>query len=141
MSSKPAPDRDPIYYFRDDGCSLHDACLSCPLPRCRYDDQKMVVWERTTRIRDLWGAGLSQRKIAVETGFGWRIVKQALEGAGPRGVAVVGPTARIRELWAGGLSMSKIAVELGINVRVVAQVLNEEESVGRNPSPGPSNNR
>ena len=24
--------------FRDSGCSLHSSCLTCPLPRCRYDD-------------------------------------------------------------------------------------------------------
>ena len=23
--------------YRDDGCDLHPSCLSCPLPRCRYD--------------------------------------------------------------------------------------------------------
>lgn len=23
--------------YRDEGCELHDACLTCPLPRCRHD--------------------------------------------------------------------------------------------------------
>ena len=24
--------------YRDDGCDIHPHCLSCPLPRCRYDE-------------------------------------------------------------------------------------------------------
>ena len=24
--------------YRDDGCDVHPQCLSCPLPRCRYDE-------------------------------------------------------------------------------------------------------
>ena len=24
--------------YRDDGCIVHPACLTCPLPRCRYDE-------------------------------------------------------------------------------------------------------
>ena len=24
--------------YRDEGCDFHRSCLSCPLPRCRYDE-------------------------------------------------------------------------------------------------------
>ncbi len=24
--------------YRDDGCDVHPHCLTCPLPRCRYDE-------------------------------------------------------------------------------------------------------
>lgn len=24
--------------YRDDGCDIHPHCLTCPLPRCRYDE-------------------------------------------------------------------------------------------------------
>ena len=24
--------------YRDDGCDIHTHCLTCPLPRCRYDE-------------------------------------------------------------------------------------------------------
>ncbi len=24
--------------YRDDGCDIHPQCLTCPLPRCRYDE-------------------------------------------------------------------------------------------------------
>jgi hypothetical protein len=24
--------------YRDDGCDIHPYCLTCPLPRCRYDE-------------------------------------------------------------------------------------------------------
>ncbi len=25
-------------HYRDDGCDIHPHCLTCPLPRCRYDE-------------------------------------------------------------------------------------------------------
>ena len=25
-------------HYRDDGCDIHTHCLTCPLPRCRYDE-------------------------------------------------------------------------------------------------------
>jgi hypothetical protein len=25
-------------HYRDDGCDMHSRCLTCPLPRCRYDE-------------------------------------------------------------------------------------------------------
>lgn len=24
--------------YRDDGCDIHESCLTCPLPRCRYEE-------------------------------------------------------------------------------------------------------
>ena len=24
--------------YRDEGCDFHPSCLTCPLPRCRYDE-------------------------------------------------------------------------------------------------------
>jgi hypothetical protein len=24
-------------HYHDDGCDLHDSCLTCPLPACRYE--------------------------------------------------------------------------------------------------------
>ena len=31
--------RDPLsYIYPDRGCDLAPSCLSCPLPRCKYDD-------------------------------------------------------------------------------------------------------
>ena len=24
--------------YRDDGCDIHPHCLTCPLPKCRYED-------------------------------------------------------------------------------------------------------
>lgn len=26
--------------YRDNGCDVHASCLSCPLPRCKYDDPR-----------------------------------------------------------------------------------------------------
>lgn len=27
-----------VAHYRDDGCDIHPQCLTCPLPRCRYED-------------------------------------------------------------------------------------------------------
>lgn len=36
---KPRIDALPEYTdYQDGGCDLYPSCLSCPLPRCRYDD-------------------------------------------------------------------------------------------------------
>lgn len=29
--------RRPLEEHPQDGCTLHDHCLTCPLPKCRYD--------------------------------------------------------------------------------------------------------
>lgn len=31
--------REPTYYGKDTGCSLHPSCLACPREVCRYDDE------------------------------------------------------------------------------------------------------
>lgn len=36
---RPRSDSLPEYTdYADSGCDLYPSCLSCPLPRCRYDD-------------------------------------------------------------------------------------------------------
>lgn len=35
-------------FFKDDGCEVSDACLDCPLSRCKHDDRD---WYRFWRLR------------------------------------------------------------------------------------------
>ena len=49
---QPAADPLPDYFnYCDQGCALFSSCLSCPLPRCRHDEQP-GGGRAVTRIRD-----------------------------------------------------------------------------------------
>ncbi len=46
FSKDPLLDTHPERYLEfEDGCDIHDHCLSCPLPKCRYDDPPGWLWE------------------------------------------------------------------------------------------------
>lgn len=71
--------------YRDDGCEVHPACLSCPLVRCRYDEpvnqrraETAARIERQRQVRLLEQTGKSSREIAMETGFALRTVQRTL---------------------------------------------------------------
>ena len=84
------------FAYRDEGCELFPSCLSCPLPRCKYDDpgwyQREQRRERDSRVMEALGRGgmsvseaasrfaLSQRTI-------FRIMKRA-DREGPTGPAL-----------------------------------------------------
>lgn len=60
--SQPAADSLPDYFnYCDEGCALFPSCLSCPLPRCRHDEQPDGV-RAATRLRD--GELLQQRGLS-----------------------------------------------------------------------------
>ena len=41
--------------YKDTGCDLFPACLTCPLPRCRYDvDGGARIMLNYTRNREIW---------------------------------------------------------------------------------------
>lgn len=54
-------------YLLEDGCGLHTHCLTCPLPRCRFEDSD-GQWYRG-RLRDAQ-ALLVQRYFAKHGGNG-----------------------------------------------------------------------
>ena len=71
--------------YADTGCSVHPACLSCPLPRCKYDitpskglpssfykARRKEVSERRTerdvRMKQMRAAGVPVADIAKEFG-------------------------------------------------------------------------
>jgi len=69
--------------YRDDGCDLFPSCLSCPLPRCRYDVpggvRAMLNQERDHQIRVLReDVGLSVDDIADRFQVSRRTVFRAL---------------------------------------------------------------
>jgi hypothetical protein len=69
--------------YRDDGCDMFPSCLSCPLPRCRYDVpggvRAMLNQERDHQIRVLReDAGLSVDDIAGRFQVSRRTVFRAL---------------------------------------------------------------
>lgn len=48
--NEPLLDRLPEFtHFEDNGCDIHPKCLTCPLPRCRYDDPGWIQREQRGR--------------------------------------------------------------------------------------------
>lgn len=71
--------------YRDEGCDLFASCLTCPLPRCRYDEpggvRAMLNRERDHQIRALReDPSLSVDGIADRFGVSRRTVFRALQG-------------------------------------------------------------
>jgi len=71
--------------YRDEGCDLFASCLTCPLPRCRYDEpggvRAMLNRERDHQIRALReDPTLSVDDIADRFGVSRRTVFRALQG-------------------------------------------------------------
>lgn len=71
--------------YRDEGCDLFASCLTCPLPRCRYDEpggvRAMLNRERDHQIRALReDPSLSVDDIADRFGVSRRTVFRALQG-------------------------------------------------------------
>lgn len=71
--------------YRDEGCDLFASCLTCPLPRCRYDEpggvRAMLNRERDHQIRALReDHSLSVDDIADRFGVSRRTVFRALQG-------------------------------------------------------------
>ncbi len=70
--------------YRDDGCDIHPACLTCPLPRCRYDEPyDPHAGERRERNAAIWRAyredGLSVAGLVERFGVSRRTVHRVLQ--------------------------------------------------------------
>lgn len=72
--------------YRDDGCDLHDHCLSCPLPACRYEmgPGRVKSLSRMAALRVALAAGRTMDQAAAVVGISrrsaYRLWKQAREG-------------------------------------------------------------
>ena len=72
--------------YRDDGCDIHPQCLSCPLPRCRYDEpggvRAMLNSYRDRQILALRADGAAVDQIAERYSLSRRTVFRILSASG-----------------------------------------------------------
>lgn len=75
--------------YRDDGCDIHPHCLTCPLPRCRYDEpgglRALLNAYRDQQIIALRGDGAPVDQIAQRYSLSRRTVFRILEKASSAG--------------------------------------------------------
>ncbi|MGQ9572786.1 MAG: hypothetical protein ACUVV3_06330 [Dehalococcoidia bacterium] len=74
--------------YRDEGCDLYSSCLTCPLPRCRYDApggfRAIFNLRRDEEILHLRrGQGLSVDMLARRYGVSRRTVFRILQRGRP----------------------------------------------------------
>ncbi len=81
--------------YRDDGCDIHPRCLTCPLPRCRYDEpgglRAMLNAYRDQQVVSLRRDGAPVDQIAERYGLSRRTVFRILSSAS--GGLKAGPSA------------------------------------------------
>ena len=86
-SRRPREDALPEHIeYRDEGCDLFASCLTCPLPRCRYDEpggaRTMLNRVRDEEMRRLHlDSGLPVDEIAVRYRVSRRTVFRVLSQA------------------------------------------------------------
>lgn len=76
---RPRVDALPEHFpYRDTGCDIHPVCLTCPLPRCRYDDPRgargLINLLRDQEIVDLRQRGLPVDVVALRYSVSRRTV-------------------------------------------------------------------
>jgi hypothetical protein len=71
--------------YRDEGCDIHPRCLTCPLPRCRYDEpgglRAMLNAYRDQQIAALRREGAPVDQIAERYSLSRRTVFRVLSAA------------------------------------------------------------
>jgi hypothetical protein len=75
--------------YRDDGCDIHPRCLTCPLPRCRYDEpggvRAMLNTYRDEQVVALRRDGARIDQIAERYNLSRRTVFRILSAGDRRG--------------------------------------------------------
>ena len=71
------------YPYRDDGCEVAPACLQCPLPRCKYDEPRLILRfrrdQRDQEVVRIWRAEqLSVSALAQRFNLSTRTITRAL---------------------------------------------------------------
>ncbi len=91
--------------YRDDGCDIHRRCLTCPLPRCRYDEpggvRAMLNGYRDQQVLALRRDGAPIDQIAERYSLSRRTVFRILS-TGSRQTLSSAPGALKTGLSAGG---------------------------------------
>ncbi len=68
--------------YQDDGCEIHPECLTCPLPRCRYDEpgglRGLINSLRDSQIVALRTRGTPVEEISEQFGVSRRTVFRIL---------------------------------------------------------------
>ena len=68
--------------YRDDGCEVNPSCLTCPLPRCRYDEpgglRGMVNSYRDGQMMEMRLKGVPVEDLAERFGVSRRTVFRIL---------------------------------------------------------------
>lgn len=68
--------------YRDDGCDVHPSCLSCPLPRCRYEEpgglRALLNEARDREIVELRSRGVSVAELASRFAVSRRTIFRVL---------------------------------------------------------------
>ncbi len=86
--------------YRDDGCDIHPQCLTCPLPRCRYDEpgglRGMLNAYRDQQIVALRGDGAPVDQIAERYSLSRRTVFRILSIGSPSGPSEASDSAERR---------------------------------------------
>ena len=76
-------------HYRDDGCDMHRRCLTCPLPRCRYDEpgglRAMLNTYRDQQVVALRRDGAPVDQIAERYSLSRRTVFRILSAEDRRG--------------------------------------------------------
>ena len=78
-------DLPPEYcHYPDQGCDLASLCLSCPLPKCIYDQprgkQRWLKGARNREIMRLFTTeGKGVKELALEFGVSQRTIQRALK--------------------------------------------------------------
>ncbi len=83
------PDHKPEYVeYRDEGCEIAPACLSCPLPQCKLDEPqawrnglRRVRDQEILRLRRDNGKSVAEiaRRFSVSTRTIHRIIRRAMK--------------------------------------------------------------
>ena len=75
--------RADLYFFPDDGCEEAPHCLTCPLPRCKYDEPWIgrglnpEVQRRNEAMRVDRAAGMTVKEISKRYGVSKTTVTKA----------------------------------------------------------------
>lgn len=89
---EPVVDALPQFYpYRDEGCHIHPSCLTCPLPRCIYDEpgwyRRWLREQRDRQILQAWRRNHTTvaelaRSFGVSTRTVFRVLQRARRDGG-----------------------------------------------------------